>query len=83
MQIDPTTVDVGDVIRRIQAMRRGELPADSVSVEELRAAIEAQRQNYAQTGKASARAAAGEGAAPTRKTIGKAALVIPGLDDLL
>lgn len=46
-QIDPSTVDVDDVIRRIQAARRGELPADSVSIEELRAAVEAQRRRFA------------------------------------
>lgn len=45
-QIDPTTIDVDDVIRRIQAVRRGELPEDSVSIEELRAAVEAQRRAY-------------------------------------
>lgn len=46
MQIDETTVDVENVIQRIQAVRRGELPKDAVSVEELRAAIEAQRRRF-------------------------------------
>ena len=46
-QIDETTVDVEDVIRRIQAVRRGELPEDAVSVEELRAALSAQRKRFA------------------------------------
>lgn len=44
--IDPTTVDVEDVINRIQAVRRGEMPEDAVSVEELRAAIESQRRRF-------------------------------------
>ena len=43
MQIDPTTVNVDDVIARLQAVRRGELPDDAVSIEELRAAVNAQR----------------------------------------
>lgn len=46
-QIDETSVDVEDVIRRIQAVRRGELPEDAVSVEELRAALAAQRKRFA------------------------------------
>ena len=45
-QIDSTTVDVDDIINRIQAVRRGELPEDSVSIEELRAAVTAQRQRF-------------------------------------
>ena len=49
-QLDPTTVDIDDVIRRIQAVRRGELPDDAVSIEELRAAVQAQRSRFATTG---------------------------------
>ena len=47
-QIDSTTVDVDDIINRIQAVRRGELPEDSVSIEELRAAVTAQLVGYKQ-----------------------------------
>lgn len=78
MQIDPTTVDVDSVIQRIQAIRRGELPQDAVSTAELRAAVEAQRQAFAASTKA-----AGAKAAPVRKGVGNAPLVIPGLNDLL
>jgi hypothetical protein len=77
-KIDPSTVDVDNVIARIQAVRRGELPADNVSIEELRAAVEAQRNAFAAgIGAASTRAA------PARKTVGKSTLILPGLDDLL
>lgn len=78
MQIDSTTVDVDNVIQRIQAIRRGELPQDAVSTEELRAAVEAQRNAFA----GSAKSAAGE-KAPARKTVGKSTLILPGMDDLL
>ncbi len=44
--IDPTTVDVAAVMLKIQQVERGELPEDAVSIEELRAAIEAQRRGY-------------------------------------
>ena len=43
-KIDPTMVDVDAIIDRIKRVQAGELPKDNVSIEELRAAIEAQRQ---------------------------------------
>ena len=73
--IDPTTVDVDDVIRRIQAVRRGELPQDAVSTEELRAAVEAQRLVFSTSGQREA--------APEKKTVSGKRLILPGLDDLL
>lgn len=64
--IDETTVDVEDVIRRIQAVHRGEMPEGSVSIEELRAALAAQRKRFAggmSTGTAS------DASAPERKRV--------------
>lgn len=73
MQIDPTTVDVEDVIRRVQAVRRGELPDSAVSVEELRAAVNAQRIAFSAT--AVVPGTSSSGAAPrARKTVPKAGI---------
>lgn len=74
-QIDPTTVDVDNVIERIQAIRRGELPADNVSVEELRAALAAQRQRFTAT----AQAPRIEGEAKPKK-VKSGGLIVPTLN---
>lgn len=75
MQIDSTTVDVEDVIRRVQAVRRGELPDDAVSVEELRAAVNAQRCAFA-AGAAVVPGTQSSGVAPkARKTVPKTGIV--------
>lgn len=74
--IDPTTVDVDDIIARIQAVRRGELPDDSVSVEELRAAIQAQRQRF--TASAAGTAVAPGEAKPKKARAG--GIIVPNLD---
>ena len=77
-QLDPTTVDIDDVIRRIQAVRRGELPNDAVSIEELRAAVQAQRSRFATTDQAAtARDTTAAGTPKRKKT---PALVVPNLD---
>ena len=77
-QIDETTVDVEDVIRRIQAVRRGELPQDAVTTEELRKAVEAQRRRYASGGTPSSDAKQAE----TKRVSTKKQLIIPDLGDL-
>lgn len=77
-QIDETTVDVDDVIRRIQAVRRGELPDGSVSIEELRAALQAQRNRFA----SGAIAGASERAAPERKKVSTKTKLIVDLGGL-
>lgn len=41
------TIDIADLTRRVLAIRRGELPADSVTDDELRAALEQQRARFA------------------------------------
>lgn len=76
-QIDPTTVDVENVIARIQAVRRGELPEDAVSVEELRAAIQAQRNRYSQSAVTTTTTPSGE----KKAVVKKSGLVIPNLDN--
>lgn len=75
-QIDPSTVDVDNIISRIQAVRRGELPDDAVSIEELRAAIEAQRSNFRNSANAVATKAEGK----TAKSSGKKTIIVPDLD---
>lgn len=42
----PTQVDLDELTSRILAIRRGELPADAVTAEELRAAIQIQRERF-------------------------------------
>lgn len=76
-QINLESVDVDDVIRRIQATARGELPPDSVSVEELRAAIEAQRRSFSAAANPPATSATQP---PTRKKAPKSGLIVPDLD---
>lgn len=71
-QIDPTTVDVEDVIRRIQAIRRGE-DVPPVPIEELRAALMAQRQRFATP---TVNPETGEAKTPQRKTAAKVQLKI-------
>lgn len=70
MQIDPTTVDVNDVIRRVQAVRRGELPDNAVTIEELRAAVEATRTAFKKSGVVPGVDASGVAPKP-RKTVPK------------
>lgn len=77
-QLDPTTVDIDDVIRRIQAVRRGELPGDAVSIEELRAAVQAQRSRFATTGQAATSSDTTAAGTPKRKKA--STLVVPNLD---
>lgn len=77
-QLDPTTVDIDDVIRRIQAVRRGELPDDAVSIEELRAAVQAQRSRFASTGQAATASDTTAAGTPKRKKA--PTLVVPNLD---
>ena len=78
-QIDQTTVDIDDVIARVQAVRRGELPESSVSIEELRAAIEAQRQRFTQGAAAPSTDSDGN-PAPAKRVKKASALVIPNIN---
>ena len=73
-QIDPTTVDVNDVIARIQAVRRGELPEDAVSIDELRAALQAQRDRFRKTAEPAA-----SGDKPVRASAKKITIAVPQL----
>lgn len=73
-QIDPTTVNVDELIQRIQAVRRGELPSDAVSIDELRAALEAQRQRFSTSAKAAESTVKAKGSS-TRRSI-----VVPTFD---
>lgn len=76
-QIDPSTVDVELVIERIQAIRRGELPAESVSIEELRAAVAAQRMRFAAGASVSI-----DKPAEKKRVSNKTNLIVPDLGDL-
>ena len=78
-QIDPTTIDVDDVISRIQAVRRGELPESAVSIEELRGAIEAQRRRFSQ-GAAAPEVDAEGNPTPAKRVKKATALVIPNIN---
>ena len=77
-QIDATSIDIDDVIRRIQAVRRGELPETAVTIEELRAAVQAQRSRFVQTGVAASSGDTTSAGTPKRKKT--PALVVPNLD---
>jgi hypothetical protein len=56
-----TTTDTTDLVSRVLAIRRGELPQDAVTIEELRAAVAAQRKRFSD----------GAEAAATKKASGK------------
>lgn len=63
---DPTVVDPNEIAEKIRKMRRGELPPDAVSIETLRAAIQATQKRFAVSGEAVEKVKA------TRKTAAKA-----------